>query len=158
MKSCSISMGMFQLEQITNRAKERWTKEGLAQCLRRWIPEPGVPSSKLLGGSKMGHIVFFLIFHKYNNTRWNPTPQAYSNYEGIVVLQIILLHITLTKRELAGCVHYIFASLFLSLNESTDETGENVFYFTSKALFILVKIKFQNFRYSSFMTSSNAKA
>ena len=30
---------------------------------------------------------------------------------------------------------------FLSLNESTCETRENVFYFTSKALFVLEKIK-----------------
>ena len=31
---------------------------------------------------------------------------------------------------------------FLSLNESTCQTRKNVFYFTSKALFILEKIKF----------------
>ena len=31
---------------------------------------------------------------------------------------------------------------FLSLNESTFQTRENVFYFTSKALFVLEKIKF----------------
>ena len=41
-----------------------------------------------------------------------------------------------------GCVRYIFASLFLSLNESTCQTGKNLFYFTSKALFLLNKIKF----------------
>ena len=41
-----------------------------------------------------------------------------------------------------GCVCYIFASLFLSLNESTCQTRKNVFYFTSKALFVLKKIKF----------------
>ena len=45
---------------------------------------------------------------------------------------------------------------FSSLKESYCETWKNVFYFTSKALFILEKIKFWNFRYSSFMTSSNA--
>ena len=56
--------------------------------------------------------LFFLIVHKYNNTRYNPTPWTYSNYEGIVALQIILLHNTLTKRELEDCVHYIFATLF----------------------------------------------
>ena len=43
---------------------------------------------------------------------------------------------------LKGCVRYIFASLFLSLNESTCETGKNASYFTSKALFDLEKIKF----------------
>ena len=41
-----------------------------------------------------------------------------------------------------GCVHYIFASLFLSLKESTCQTRKNIFYFTSKALFVLEKIKF----------------
>ena len=43
---------------------------------------------------------------------------------------------------------------FLSLNESTFQTRKNVFYFTSKALFVLKKIKFQNSTFSSFMTSS----
>ena len=31
---------------------------------------------------------------------------------------------------------------FLSLNESTCQTRKNVFYFTSKAIFVLEKIKF----------------
>ena len=31
---------------------------------------------------------------------------------------------------------------FLNLNESTCQTRENAFYFTSKALFVLEKIKF----------------
>ena len=31
---------------------------------------------------------------------------------------------------------------FLSLNESICQTKKNVFYFTSKALFVLEKIKF----------------
>ena len=31
---------------------------------------------------------------------------------------------------LKGCVHYIFASLFLSLKESTCQTRINVLYFT----------------------------
>ena len=41
-----------------------------------------------------------------------------------------------------GCVHYIFASLFLRLNEGTSQTRENAFYFNLKALFVLEKIKF----------------
>ena len=45
-------------------------------------------------------------------------------------------------KDLKGCVRYIFASLFLSLNESTCQTRKNAFYFISKALFILEKIKF----------------
>ena len=86
--------------------------------------------------------LFFLINHKYSNTKCNPTPKTYSNYEGIVALQIILLHNPLTKREFEGWVHYILLVCFLNLKESTRETGENVFYFTTKALSILVKIKF----------------
>ena len=43
---------------------------------------------------------------------------------------------------LKGCVCYILASLFLSLNKNTCQTRKDVFYFTSKALFILEKIKF----------------
>ena len=46
------------------------------------------------------------------------------------------------KINLKGCVHYIFPSLFLSLNESTCQTGKNVFYFTLKTLIVLEKIKF----------------
>ena len=41
-----------------------------------------------------------------------------------------------------GCVRYIFASLFLSLNVGTFQTRKNVFYLTSKALSILEKTKF----------------
>ena len=43
---------------------------------------------------------------------------------------------------LKDCVRYIFAHLFLSLNESPCQTRKNVFYFTSKTLFVLEKIKF----------------
>ena len=45
---------------------------------------------------------------------------------------------------------------FLNPNESTCESRKNVFYFTSKAVLILEKIKCQNLRFSDFMTSSNA--
>ena len=44
--------------------------------------------------------------------------------------------------DFLGSVRDIFASLFLSLKDSTCGTKENVFYFTSKALFLLEKIKF----------------
>ena len=40
------------------------------------------------------------------------------------------------------CVCYIFASSFLSLNESTCQTRKNCFYSTSKAFYVLEKIKF----------------
>ena len=46
---------------------------------------------------------------------------------------------------------------FLSVNESTTyQTKKSVFYFTSKALSILKKIKFQNYTFSNFTMSSNA--
>ena len=45
---------------------------------------------------------------------------------------------------------------FLSLNKSTCQCRKNVFYFTSKALFVLKKIKFQNSTFSNVMASSNA--
>ena len=47
---------------------------------------------------------------------------------------------------------------FLSLKKYTCETRKNVFYFTSNALFDLEIIKFNLFRYSNVMTSSNAQA
>ena len=39
---------------------------------------------------------------------------------------------------------------FLSLNERTRQTRKHIFYFTSKALFFLEKIKFENLRFSDF--------
>ena len=47
---------------------------------------------------------------------------------------------------------------FIYLKEGTFETRKNAFYFTSKALFVLEIIRFQHFRYSNIMTSSNAQA
>ena len=41
-----------------------------------------------------------------------------------------------------GCVCYIVLVCFVCLKESTCETKKNVFYFTSKALFVLEIIKF----------------
>ena len=47
-----------------------------------------------------------------------------------------------TNTELKRCARYIFACLILGLKESFCETRKNIFYFTSKALFFLEKIKF----------------
>ena len=41
-----------------------------------------------------------------------------------------------------GCFHYILASSFFKSKKSTCETRKNGFSYTSKALFILKKIKF----------------
>ena len=46
-----------------------------------------------------------------------------------------------TNTELKRCARYIFAGLILGLKENFCETRENIFYFTSKALFFLEKIK-----------------
>ena len=46
-----------------------------------------------------------------------------------------------TNTELKSCARYIFASLILGLKENFCETRKNIFYFTSKALFFLEKIK-----------------
>ena len=43
---------------------------------------------------------------------------------------------------LKGCVHYIFASFFVCLKESTWETKKNAAYFTSKALLVYEIINF----------------
>ena len=41
-----------------------------------------------------------------------------------------------------GCVHYIFASLFFNSRREHLSNQKNVFYFTSRALFVLEKVKF----------------
>ena len=48
--------------------------------------------------------------------------------------------------------------VFLGLKDSNCTTRRNVFCFTSKPFFVLEKIEVQNFKYSNFMTSSNAEA
>ena len=52
------------------------------------------------------------------------------------------ISVRINSGKLKGCVHYIFASLCLGLNESTCQIKKNVFYFTSKPLFVLEKMKF----------------
>ena len=42
-----------------------------------------------------------------------------------------------------GCVRYVFASLFLSLKQSTRETRKNVFYFTLKLFLFRRKSNFR---------------
>ena len=48
------------------------------------------------------------------------------------------------------CVTFLLV-YFLSLNKSTCQTRKNVLYFTSKALFVLEKIKSQNSTFSNFL-------
>ena len=44
--------------------------------------------------------------------------------------------------DFKGCVRYIFTDLFCIYKESICKTRKNVFYFTSKTLFVLEIIKF----------------
>ena len=91
--------------------------------------------------------------YKYKN---KSTSQSKKRTIKIFILkekQVLLLE----NNNIKGCVHYIFTSLFLSLKGSTCEIRKSLFYFSSRALFVLKKIKVHNFRYSNFMTLSNAK-
>ena len=58
--------------------------------------------------------------------------------------------------DLKGCIHYIFTSLFCIPKRKDLQNKKNIFYFTSKALFILEIIKFKLFRYSNLMMPSSA--
>ena len=61
------------------------------------------------------------------------------------------------KLVVKGCARYIFACLFcVSKRQHFRIKKKCFFYFNSKALFILELMKFQLFRYSNAMTSSNA--
>ena len=80
------------------------------------------------------------------------------NYEGIVALEIILLHNTLIKKELKACVqsfsffHQMIAlklglstftkKFVISFIESPLKMVENAFYFILKTLFVLKIFKF----------------
>ena len=68
----------------------------------------------------------------------------------------------LTRNVLKKLISKVVSTTFLlggftCLKESTCETRKNVFYFTSKAFFVLEIIKFRLFRYSNFMKSSMPK-
>ena len=92
-------------------------------------------------------VVVVLIFLKHNSLRgqainssqlWQ-VHSAFDNFHNSWPSQEVVPD----KIILKGCVRYIFTSLlFLSLNESTCQTKKYVFYITSKALFVLKKIKF----------------
>ena len=73
---------------------------------------------------------------KFND--WKPT-----DTDEMEVFIGLLLHIRLVNLPCLKVVSTTFLLVcFLSLKESTWETRKYAFYFTSKALFILEKIKF----------------
>ena len=76
--------------------------------------------------------------------------------EGFYMLTLLSYRISYFSQCLKVVSATFLVVCFLSLNESSCQTRENAFYFASKALFIFEKIKFQYFRFSNFMTSSNA--
>ena len=67
-----------------------------------------------------------------------------------------------SKKMSSSILKVVFATFllvyFACLKESTCETRKNVFYFTSKAVFVLEIIKYYFKRYSNIMMSSNAQA
>ena len=68
-------------------------------------------------------------------------------YQKTLLYSLQLLALKIFKSLqciLKGCVCYIFARLFLGLNEIICQIKKSVFYFPSKPLFVLEKIKFQN--------------
>ena len=67
-----------------------------------------------------------------------PTEQAIDFHSLPVYLEVSYAK----KLDIKGCVRYILLACFKSLKDSTGETSKNVFYFASKALFVLEKIKF----------------
>ena len=54
----------------------------------------------------------------------------------------ILFYFALQTRVLKAAAATFLLVCFSSFNKSTCETGKNIFHFTSKALFLLEKIKF----------------
>ena len=100
---------------------------------------------------------FFLHCHYFTDIRKTLFNELQSVDENILnqsdneIVELLLYG----SNKFKGCVHFIFASLFLGLNESSYQIKKNIFYFTSKHLFILEKIKFQKSTFSNFMTSSN---
>ena len=73
---------------------------------------------------------------KFND--WKPT-----DTDKMEVFIGLLVHIRLVNLSCLKVVSTTFLLVcFLSLKEGTWETRKNAFYFTSKALFILEKIKF----------------
>ena len=62
------------------------------------------------------------------------------------------------EKSIKGCVRYIFASLFYSLNEDICQTTKNVSYFTSNTLFVFeIKLTFQIFKCCDVMKCPSMK-
>ena len=77
-------------------------------------------------------------------------------------LEFLFSNKTFASRVISLCLKVVSATFLLicfgCIKESTLKTRKNIFYFTSKALFVLEIIKFKLSRYSDVMTSSNAPA
>ena len=106
------------------------------------VTEPLKLKTMTRGAKKMQIICHDIQFHASFQTSTST-----SNSSHLKILKNPGLY------QLQGYVRYIFAHLFLGLNESTCQIKKNIFYFTSKPLFALEKIKFQNSAFSNFMIS-----
>ena len=84
------------------------------------------PNIKFATEKQINHSTAFLDVFISGINNQNLTLQTYhkSTYTGLLL-------------NFKDCVHYIFLVCFLCLKECTCETKKNVFYFTSKALFVL---------------------
>ena len=76
--------------------------------------------------------VFTVIAKKPILNRWMSSEYGYGIYNITFIYNM----------DFKDCIRHFFASLFCKSNEETCEARKNVFYFTSKALFIYEIIKF----------------
>ena len=84
-----------------------------------------------------------IIFHRTRRGKNTVRNAVLGIIRALKVFAVNIIEVvTLSEPNFKGCVCYICASLFLSLKESTFQTRKHVFYFTSRALFVLEKIKF----------------
>ena len=100
-----------------------------------WVRLPNLSSNWKLLTSSM-HVSNVTLFQAITGSK-NPN-------QGLDRIDINYKLLTLDELDVdtKGSIHYIFPSLFNKLEGSTCETRINVFYFTSKVLFVLEMIKF----------------
>ena len=82
----------------------------------------------------------------------------YANFKqtSYVVHASYMLFMLHASSAFKGFVCHICTSLFFKSKRKHFSNQKKCFYFTSKALFVVEKIKFQNSAFSNFMMSSNA--
>ena len=96
-------------------------------------------SSCMLNKSKIHNIYLWVIFGQI--ICWCSGGNTCVNQSFYEILITLIGMICEKEALIKGCVCYIFASLLYGLNKSTCQMKKNVFYFTSKPIFVLEKIK-----------------